>query len=210
MNPLANTSLARYAVASLALLVGVVPAHATITGVFSQAQQIAAPASCLSFALTGPNAFAWNEQQNISVTGLFCDETQNPGGNTSPVPGTLSGTFNSHMLHFQGIPNSSAVGSVTFATPIVGLMFNRLALDLSDASCGALGTAYPTGYTGRGISLVTPSFISISGNVLTFNLSWAPPVGDLPQVRVITAVPAPASAALLGLSGLVAIRRRRA
>ena len=167
------------------------------------------PAACGWGQLTGFNAYAWDEQQNIT-TSVFVDETQNPGGNATPIPGTISGTFASHFIHFDGIPGViNATGTVTYNQPIVGVIFNKLTLDNTDALFGAGGTVYPTGYAFRGLSTNPPSFITVVGNTISFSLNSITPTLDIAQIRVLTHVPAPGGAAILGMGGILLAQRRR-
>lgn len=186
-------------------------ASAAITAVSGQTTWLLSPpASCVSNALTGFNAFAWNEQQNVPLVNTFVDMTNNPGNSGGPIPGFLNGSFDSHFIHFQGIPGViSAQGSVTFNGTIVGVAFKNTTLDVTDPLAGAFGTVYPTGYPFRGINTSIPSFFSISGNTINFNLAALASVGEVAQLRVFTQVPSPGPIALLGLGGLAAFRRRR-
>ena len=103
-------------------------ASAAITSVSGQATLLGSPpASCGPGALTGLNAFAWDEQQN-TLQNLVVNETQNPGGSASPVPGFVSGVYDSHFIHYEGIPGViNATGTVTFAQPIVAVIFPVIA-----------------------------------------------------------------------------------
>lgn len=195
------------------MVVGAGAASAAITGVSGQTTWLGSPpVSCWPGALTGFNAFAWDEQQNITLATLAVDMTNNPGNSSFMVPGLLGGTYDSHFIHFEGIPGViSAQGTVTFATNIVGVIVKPLTLDNSDITCGALGTSYPTGHPLRGTNTSIPSFFSINANTIMFNLAAIASLGEVAQIRVITdAVPAPGAAGLLGLGGLAGMRRRRA
>lgn len=205
-----RTTLKMAAVAGMFTVAG--GASAAITGVAGQTTWLGSPpVSCNPGALTGITAFAWDEQQNITLATLAVDMTNNPGNSSFTIPGLLGGTFDSHFIHFEGIPGIIGVqGSVTFATNIVGVIFKNTTLDLSDVTCGSPGTIYPTGYPFRGTNTVQPSFFSINANVLTFNLNSLASIAEVAQIRVITqSVPAPGGAALLGLGGLALCRRRR-
>ncbi len=187
-------------------------ANGAITGVTGQTTWLGSPpVSCNPGALTGITAFAWDEQQNITLATLAVDMTNNPGNSSFTIPGLLGGTFDSHFIHFEGIPGIIGVqGTVTFSANIVGVIFKNTTLDLSDPTCGAFGTVYPTGYPFRGTNTVQPSFFSINANVLTFNLNSLASIAEVAQIRVIThSVPAPGAAAMLGLGGLAMARRRR-
>ncbi|MFA6046823.1 MAG: hypothetical protein WC718_17710 [Phycisphaerales bacterium] len=180
-----------------------------IVSVVGQGVQIAPPTNANFPTLLGPLAQCWDEQQNVAISaGVFADITTNPGSSLTPTPGVVVGTFNSHFLHFTGVPAPGfAAGAITFDGPIVAVMFNDTTLDLSDY-LGAIGTTYPTGQVGRGLN--GQSFVTVLGNTLRFNLfgSTAGAI-DIEQVRVLThPVPAPGALALAG-SGLLMFRRRR-
>ena len=180
---------------------------AAITGVSGQATLLGTPpVACTNLSLTGITAYAWDEQQNITAT-VKVDETQNPGGNLGAVGGAVTGTYNSHFIHHQGIPGIiNAIGTVTFDAPIFAVIFVGTNLDNSDPVFGSLGTTYPTGYFFRQLG---SSIFTVNGNTLSFDLSTFSNVHDVAQIRVLTQVPAPAGGALLGLAGLAGLRRRR-
>jgi hypothetical protein len=193
---------------TMAVLGMALPATAGIVGVSGFTTQLGAPPpSCVPGALTSTNAFAWDEQQNVFLN-LPVDMVNNPGSSTSPVPGVVNGNYDSHFLHFDTQTGVQSSGTVTFSAPIVAVIYRNTNLDLSDAPAGALGTVYPTGYFFRGLGTPT-CFISILGNTLSFTLDTISPVYVVDQFRILTAVPAPGSVALLGLGGLMCIGRRR-
>lgn len=206
MNTTTNsTILALTALAALAL-----PASAAITSTSGGVTQIGPPAACGPGQLTSLfQAFAWDEQQNVTTTGVICDETQNPGGSAAPTFGVLTGVYDSHFIHFQGIPINNAAGSVTFNGFIVGVMWNNIFLDISDGQSGALGTIYPTGYPFRGILAPNATSVVVNANVLNFNFQNFFTPNDLAQIRVFTQVPAPGACGLLAAGGFLAARRRR-
>lgn len=204
--------ITKLSLAACGLTAVVSSANGAITGVTGQTTWLGSPpVSCVPLALTGFNAYAWDEQQNITLATLAVDMTNNPGTSAFTIPGLLGGTFDSHFIHFEGIPGViSAQGTVTFATKIVGVIFKNVTLDASDVTCGSFGTVYPTTYPFRGTNTTIPSFFSINANTITFNLAALSAIGEVAQIRVITdAVPAPGACALLGMGGLVAARRRR-
>lgn len=184
-------------------------AHAAIVSTGGACTQIAPPAACVPGALTGFVASAWDEGQNRLFSALPVDESQNPGSNSGAVPAILSGTYDSHFIHFEPLPGAiGAAGVVTFSAPIVGVMFFNTTLDATDASCGAFGTVYPTGYPLRGLNAA--STFSYAGNVLQFQFAVAQPTNDVLQLRVITqSVPAPGAVGLAAAGGVLMMRRRR-
>jgi hypothetical protein len=103
----------------------------------------------------------------------------------------------------------AVTGTITFNAPIVAVIFRNINLDNSDIPAGSPGTVYPTGYPLRGLVNAPVSFVTILGNVLTFDLSTSITVPAIDQVRVITQTPAPGTAALLGFAGVTCLRRRR-
>jgi hypothetical protein len=194
-------------VSASALILIASSAHAAITGTTGGALQIAPPPSSVPGALTGFNAFAWDEQVNRGFVGL-ADMINNPTTIGGAIAGPVGGIYDSHFIHFEGISGVIGVGgTVTFNNPIVAVMFNQPNLDASDAALGAFGTVYPTGFGLRGVSAA--SFFSIAGNTLTFQLTSTSFVGDIEQIRVLTQVPAPGVCGLLATAGLFAARRRR-
>lgn len=204
----AAVRLSTLAVLSLSALA----AHASITGTTGNTTPLGSPpAACGWGQLPGVNAFAWNEQQNVTLSSYPVDMINNPGTSTAPVTGNISGTFDSHFIHFDPLPGvTNATGTVTFNGPIFGVLFKGLSLDNSDILLGAFGTTYPTGYPFRGLTSQVPSFFSINANVLSFNFNAMVPTIDIAQVRVLTrTIPAPGALATAGAAGLLAMRRRR-
>lgn len=186
-------------------------ASAAITGVTGQAINLGSPPiSCAVGALSGFNAFAWDEQQSRPLGSLTVDMVNNPGISTAPIGGTLSGIFDSHYIHYEGIPGViNAIGTVSFSQPIAGVIFYNSSLDSTDALLGSFGTTYPTFFPFRDVT-TNSSVFSINSNVLSFNLSTISPVGGVVGIRVLThTVPAPGAAAVAGLAGLAMMRRRR-
>lgn len=196
------------AVSALALVASGSLAQAAIVNVTGQTTWLGSPpVACGPGALTGFNAHTWDEQTNVSLS-MIADMVNNPGTSGTAIAGGISGSYDSHFVHFEPLPGAiGALGTVTFSQPIAAVLFRPLSLDNTDASCGAFGTVYPTTYPFRGLNAA--SMFSINANVLTFNFQAMAPTTDVVQVRVLTAVPAPGALGLAGLGGLCMLRRRR-
>lgn len=178
---------------------------------------------------------AFNEQAQVTVSNLQVDTLVSllaPGSFTlagyGPVgtPGSISGTFQSHLLHFDprndgptidqitSGPFAAADGAVTFDAPIVALIFSQSRLDATDAIFGLSGILYPSGSGGNARDLeqhnAQSDRIWLSADRQTLFYNWQVP-GALDQVRVITAIPEPSALILagLGLAGLACGQRYR-
>jgi MYXO-CTERM domain-containing protein len=203
-----TTILTASLIAGLALAAS--PARAVITAVTGQTTWLGTPPPASGPGqLTGFTAYAWDERQNVSLN-VVADMVNNPGSSNAPLAGPLAGNFDTHFIHFEPIPGAANVqGTVTFSGPILGVIFRAINLDGTDATAGALGTVYPTGYPFRGLN-GAPSNFSINANTLTFDFWAMAPNIDVVQVRVLTPpTPAPGPVALMGLGGLLCARRRR-
>ncbi|MDX2116994.1 MAG: PEP-CTERM sorting domain-containing protein [Planctomycetota bacterium] len=208
--------MSRFSLSSLSLLASlalVSSATAAIQSVAGQVTQIGAPLSCAPGALTSFNAQAWNEQANVTTGPIKVNLTA-PGFYTGSSAnfGIVAGTFDSHFIHFEGIPGQFNVsGSVTFVDPIAAVIYENTYLDSSDPIFGSFGTIYPTSNPNRSLAgPLNSNSLNWVGNTLSFNLFTMAPGNPVIQLRVLThPVPAPGSLAMLGLGGLVAARRRR-
>ncbi len=202
-----TTILALTALAALAL-----PASAAITSTTGGVTQISPPLACGPGQLTSLfQAWAWDEQTNVTTSGTIVDEINNPGGSAAPVLGVLGGSFDSHFIHFEPTPGVVATtGTVTFSSAIRGVIYRAQFLDFTDANFGAPATTYPTGFAQRGLSNFPATNFTVLGN--TFSFTFFYPVGsnDVMQVRVLTdAVPTPGVLGAFAGAGLLGARRRR-
>ena len=129
-------------------------------------------------------------------------------------------TVNSYLLHFdpagQPAEVQSAFGTLSFPDPILGIIVSGSLLEDSDF-LSTTGTTYPTDPTWRGLEFGTGSV----SDMIIFDADFNGGLGAITsvlytsgvgvdQIRVITSVPIPTSALLLGcgLIGLVGLRRR--
>lgn len=210
-------------VASLALVAGlsaVAPsAHASIVGSSAGVSVIAAPADARLNALTSLTvAHAWDEQQDALLPANLRIDAFAPGAYASQA--SLVNAFipagtrvASHYVHFDTPAGAAASisGSVTFSTPIIGVIVQGDAqlvnwLDRSDFLSS--GTLYDDALAFRGLEMDSADSFAISPDGLTLSFTFAiTEPGD--RLRVITEVPAPGAAAALGLAGLLVTRRRR-
>jgi hypothetical protein len=186
-------------------------ASATISSVAGATTQLTFPnpASAFPGALTGPNAYAWDEQQNRFAQAFPVDMINN-GPHTGAIPGVLNGFVNSHFIAFEEYSGVivTAVGSVTYNEPIVGVNFYNASLDSTDPIFGAPLTSYPTFYPARDLTFNSSAF-SVSGNTINFALNTLSPIYGVTHIRVFTQIPTPGAASLAGLGVLAGLRLRR-
>lgn len=203
-------------VAACALVAG--SASASIVATSGAATQIARPADAQLNVLTSSTVvYAWDEAQDVALDrdvtvdaiapGLYNDSTDL--GSFVLAAGTR---VSSHYIHFDSPSTSSATasGSVTFSDDIIGVVVRNgtglRRLDLTDFL--GLGTLFTPNVDQRGLELGANGDvfgISLSSRRIEFSLRITNP-GDF--IRVLT-VPTPGAAAMLGLAGLAALRRRR-
>jgi hypothetical protein len=175
-------------------------------------QIIAPPASVKPNALQNDlliNTFA--EHRDLTLASAVHVDNTAAGTfqhDSSLVPGTIAmGTeVDSYFFHSDTTKSSTVYeASVTFTTPILGVIVLSHSLDATDAALGFSGTVYPTGDSGRGLELSpNQDFFTISPDHLTITLHFDTH-NNVDQIRVLTeatAVPEPATAALLGLGGV--------
>jgi len=192
----------------------IIPAstHAAIVGFSGPVQLIAPPTFImpgLDYGTPINTVTVWNERQGISISGVAMDMVNNFGISTAAVAGTVSGLVDSHFLHYRHTTLNPVGGHVKFDNPIIGVAFDHLTLDPSDAPLGALGSIYFQGWT-RGMPTWGNDVFSISGSSLKFNLVGHFAYSDTVQLRILTRpIPSPGPVALLASGGLAIVRRRR-
>jgi hypothetical protein len=208
MNRLASLSI-------LCSLAAAGHASAIITGVTGSNTTWLLTPPAVSAALSGPNAYVWNEKQNVGVGTVPVNISANPSFSTGSTwhLSNATGPFASHMIHFAPNAPSINVGSATFHGKIVGVIFAGLWLGASDALFGNPATTYPSFAWGR--SFATGQLWSSSLTVNTNTISWKLNPLNAAQygadIRVLTVpLPSPGVLALVPLACLFAARRRRA
>jgi hypothetical protein len=204
------TALVRALLASLALALSATFAGAAdpvATGNVSYKGQLTAPHSFMSGADDGPNVKVYLEDANVTLSApLFVDrigpnfgDFNNAGSGSGSIAAGTQVT--DYLLHydFNGTGgNNDAVGTITFSTPILGLMVFDSALNNSDAVLGVAGVTYYTGID-RGLDNNTVNQghgddqFSVTNNGLTLNITDWTTTNIIDEVRVIVAVPEPAT-----------------
>lgn len=198
-------------VPTLALLGISGAAHASIIGFTGPVELISPPIFVTpgaDYATIPDDATVWNEKQNILLSNVAADMVNNPGSTASAVPGFVNATVDSHFFHFRHNSGAPIQGTLTFSGAILGVVFDWNNLNASDGLVAPGGTTYDP-FLPRGIDLAS-ELLSISGNVLTFDVHGDTQTMDTAQFRVFTeAVPTPGAAGLLAVGGLFAGLRRR-
>jgi hypothetical protein len=185
--------------------------------------QISAPASDVqgSDPTSNDHAFIWSEQSalvlpmsiSVDMTKIGTSDASN---NYSPSPGTIASGIrvDTYLIHSDPVGSGSQnyVGSVTFDTPILGIIDTINGLASTDSILGNARTTYPGASTDRGLESLD-SLVWVSNNGLTINFTTSTFV-DEARVIVGAAVPEPSSlvTCVTGAAALVAfgwVRRRR-
>jgi hypothetical protein len=188
------------------------PATAGIIGTTGQVDLLSSPPASVKRGQLQSNTdvFAFTEQTDLTLSTAVKVDITSAGTyktDASLTPGTISaGTeVESYFLHADPQNNDSKFdGSVTFSTPILGVIVLSATLSASDAQLGALGTVYPKGDTGRGLELTSgQDFVTLSSNLETLTFHFFTH-DNVDQVRILTAVPEPSTFVLAGC-GLVVL-----
>ncbi|MDX2146822.1 MAG: hypothetical protein SFZ23_04810 [Planctomycetota bacterium] len=205
----------RFFCASAALAGAATVSFGAISSVTGSALLISPPPSTALGALqSNTRAPAFDERQDLVLgAGLSVDITT-PGiydALSDLTPGVIAaGTrVHSHYLYADPERRESTVyeGSVLFDQQVLGIIVLRSALNASDAALGAPGTIYADNEA-RGLEFGQDRVtLVLSGNRVNFRFTTSTATDD---IRVITAVPAPAGVLALAPALLATLRRRRA
>ncbi len=212
------------------LLVTAGPLQAVPVSVSGDFALIAPPASVMPGALeSSTTGWAFAEQQNVRLASDLMVDALLPGGAAGAI--TAGTTINSFFLHFDPLGDSNAAadvetvtGSLTFSTPIIGVIWgglpcaqcppSSLFLDSSDY-LGDPGVLYPTGGLGRGLETEefyarngTQDFLTFSPDFMTVSVSMSALPRHSDQLRIITRLPEPGTLWLMSL-GLICLGARR-
>lgn len=203
----------RAALALPALLAGA--AQASIVSTTGACLFIGAPVSLDTNALASPDlAYAIDERQNVFYSGPADQAIPNflPAMDSqNATNASYTGRVNSHIVHADATPylnGHNNVSTITFAEPIVALIYRSATLDATDDLLGNPGTLYPHAVPNRGFNANfdgLDTVVLLDDHTIQLTLGAA-----LDEIRVLTAaVPTPAPLALIALSGLGVARRRR-
>ncbi len=206
--------------------------YSSIVSYSSTVDIIAPPSSVTVSALESDNLVRVFREQVLDVPGgsvnvdMTLSGTVSQGSDLTPGSVALDGGVASYFIHYDtvsGTPTSAVTttGSITFNTPVLGLMLLNNTLDANDTVFGLPTTMYPTGVVPRGIEGVgingataargVDDIITLSADRRTVSFSFGTGA-SVDQMRVLTAVPLPASLPLFisGIvTGVVTIRRRK-
>jgi hypothetical protein len=208
----------------LTALTVALPAYADLFSSTGSVSVIAPPASVVVNSGLESNTLTYffTEQRDLVLPSDVAVNITTPGtynSNGSLTPGTIAaGTkVDSYYLHTDPVGQPSTginyVGSVTFDTPILGVIVLDAQFNASNGLLGAAGTLYSA--SGQGLELGSAAgddsvALSIDGETLSYNLETSTAADD---IRIITAasVPEPSGWILLfTCAGLcVALRRQR-
>src|SRR5258708_459648 len=193
-----SMSSTRLALCVLLVGIGQTIASASIIGTTGNVLVTAPPDSVVKGQdVNAVDALAFDEQSSVTLGGALVVDIISPGVYTSKVGmpfGSIAGgtTVSSYYIHMDPGIGGHAVysGSITFSTPILGIIVLDAGFRTSDAIVGNIGTIYPeTNKQGkRGLELgpITDK-ITWSGETITFHDSVSSATDD---IRIITAATA--------------------
>lgn len=157
----------------------------------------------------------WFERQ-VTLTSPLSLGHVNPGfvdNETQLVGGTVTSdtTVQSYMVRLDPVAQGpiTLTGFVVFDTPILGVLIGSQ-LGPTDALLGRPGITYNAN-SFRGLELNgVPGEDAFQISADRLRIDFVVNVGEwTDDIRILTAVPSPSAAAILGLGGLMAARRRR-
>jgi hypothetical protein len=199
------------AAASSALAAG--SSMGSISSVSGAVALISPPVStALNATESDTAAWAFDEVQGYTLpVGIAVNATLAGSylSNGSLTPGVIpaGSVVNSHYIYADPFTGGTFDGTVIFNQPIIGVIVLRSELNASDAFLGAPGTIYADN-SARGMELNANADrfqIDVGLFEIRFRFSTGTATDD---IRVLT-IPAPATAGLVSIAALAAVRRRR-
>ncbi|HEX4412786.1 MAG TPA: hypothetical protein VH107_04100 [Lacipirellulaceae bacterium] len=197
-------------------------AHSAIVSTSGSVVQIAPPTSVNLGALeSDTSAELFAERSSVLLANSLNADVSHPGAvnsqvTLSPSPIAAGQRVDSYLIHADPVGPGSTTsftyeGSVTFDTPILGLMWSDGTLDASDPILGSPATVYGPdtmyrGYEGPGLTSPRDSLV-LSQDRLTLNFALRT-TEYYDELRIVTAsIPEPATISLLALLPLTLSRR---
>ena len=162
--------------------------------------------------------YAFDESQDLTLPGEVKVDISQPGTSDSSdenlsnmeIP---SGTLvNSYYVHFDpaGPGDVSLSGSISFSTPVLGLIALSKTLESSNSVLGLPGETYDSG-DDEGLEIYqdtngTGDSVTLSADreTVSFDLSATT---DADNLRILTAVPEPSSIGVLGICAAALAQR---
>lgn len=204
-------------VAGMSLCLMAHHSQADIIGVGGNGQLVSPPMSLdVGVFESATTIFALNERQGISLPYDLAVDATGPGSFASMASlnggviaaGTL---ISSHLIHMDTDLNVHGLveATFTFDQPILGIIVTRARLDASDVDLGFATTLYPlSAFRGPELNAMDRIVLGEDGHSIWVSMQQTV---EVDEIRVITAapIPAPGAISMLGLSGLIAGRRRR-
>ena len=145
-------------------------------GVF---ELIAAPEVLGNNAYDDNNVRAFNEVQDLALIDNQILDIAAPDLPSNVL--AFGSVVSSHYIIYDPVATRTAIGSVTFDEPVLGVIISNVRFDETDSLLGNPTTSYDIGSQ----SLENTDRVTISGNTVTFDLLTSSP-GD--AIRVITGV----------------------
>ncbi len=178
-------------------------ADAAIVSTSGAASEISPPASVFQGALESNSvAVVFLEKANLTLSTDLEVNTTSPGtytGNNNPTVNLSAGhTIASYLVHMDQVGTSgstSYVGSITFDTDVLAIIWSQAKLNATDSLLGSASVSYPTGVSGieRGSidSSGTNDTIELSADRRTVSFDLLHNSNNIEQFRIITEIPEP-------------------
>jgi hypothetical protein len=128
--------------------------------------------------------------------------TSDGGSNWKPSPSFVPRDTVADIWFLHTDPRNDRsteyIGTITFDTPILGIIDTQAKLDETDPILGNPGTTYPTGLAAR--DLEGPDTFTLSADRRTISFDFVT-AGAVDEIRILAAIPEPSAYALAGVFG---------